>query len=353
MPSAVLTSTPGSASDPTGEPEVSQPGTAESAATDAIGQPTPASVPSSPATSATSGAPAVLMKTGSRGDRVRELQHRLLQLAWFEGPLTGTYDPATQAGVEGFQAKRGLVVTGLVDTRTWQLLTSMTRMPSHDEMYNVLKPGPALFDSGATGDGVKDLQARLKQVGWLSGPVTGTYGPATTAAVRGFQGKRQIPVTGAVDQRTLDRLRAMTHQPTADELANKPPKAVPRTGQLDARCMTGRVLCISKRTHTLSWVVDGKVQLVVDVRFGSEANPTREGMFTVGWKSRDHVSNLYHTKMPFAMFFSGGQAVHYSADFAARGYSGASHGCVNVRNHDAVQWLFGQVNVGDQVYVFS
>ncbi len=47
--------------------------------------------------------------------------------------------------------------------------------------------------------------------------------------------------------------------------------------------------------------------------------------------------------MPFAMFFSGGQAVHYSSDFAANGYYGASHGCVNVRDYDGVAWLFDQV----------
>ena len=56
--------------------------------------------------------------------------------------------------------------------------------------------------------------------------------------------------------------------------------------------------------------------------------------------------------MPFAMFFSGGQAVHYSSDFAARGYAGASHGCVNVRDHAGVSWLFDQVNIGDKVVIY-
>nr|MBA3783696.1 L,D-transpeptidase [Nocardioides sp.] len=54
----------------------------------------------------------------------------------------------------------------------------------------------------------------------------------------------------------------------------------------------------------------------------------------------------------FAMFFSGGQAVHYSPDFAAHGYAGASHGCVNVRDYDGVARLFGQVQIGDRVIVY-
>ncbi len=72
----------------------------------------------------------------------------------------------------------------------------------------------------------------------------------------------------------------------------------------------------------------------------------------MNFKSRDHVSSLYGSSMPFAMFFSGGQAVHYSSDFAARGYDGASHGCVNVRDYDAIAALFDKVNVGDPVIVY-
>jgi lipoprotein-anchoring transpeptidase ErfK/SrfK len=56
--------------------------------------------------------------------------------------------------------------------------------------------------------------------------------------------------------------------------------------------------------------------------------------------------------MPYAMFFSGGQAVHYSSDFAARGYNGASHGCVNVRDLAKIKVLFDQINVGDKVIVY-
>ncbi len=88
------------------------------------------------------------------------------------------------------------------------------------------------------------------------------------------------------------------------------------------------------------------------VRFGSSYTPTREGQFQVNSKSRDHVSSLYDTPMPFAMFFSGGQAVHYSPDFAARGYAGASHGCVNVRDQAGIAWLFDQVSIGDKVVIY-
>lgn len=214
--------------------------------------------------------------------------------------------------------------------------------------------GPALYSPGDRGPEVREIQARLKQIDWFTGDVTDFYGDVTTEAIRGFQAKRGFEVTGEVDQRTLDRLEEMTRQPTQDELTNQPPPASNGNtpGALDPRCQTGRVLCIDKTSRTLRWVVDGQVRKTVDVRFGSELTPTREGQFSVEWKNRDHVSSLYHTPMPFAMFFSRGQAVHYSSDFAARGYNGASHGCVNVRDRAGVEWLFDQVRVGDKVIVY-
>jgi lipoprotein-anchoring transpeptidase ErfK/SrfK len=143
----------------------------------------------------------------------------------------------------------------------------------------------------------------------------------------------------------------MTREPTADELANREPD--PADGSaLDARCLTGVALCVDKSSNSLRYVVDGDTRMTVDVRFGSAELPTREGQFAVFSKSRDHVSSLYDTSMPYAMFFSGGQAVHYSPDFAANGYNGASHGCVNVRDLGAIQSLFDQVAIGTKVVVY-
>ncbi|MFC4606657.1 peptidoglycan-binding protein [Streptomyces maoxianensis] len=207
-----------------------------------------------------------------------------------------------------------------------------------------------LMASGSKSERVRELQARLAQIGWFDDTPTGTYGPVTVASVKGFQGKRGLPTTGDTDTVTWQKLLAMTKQPTRDELTGK---AVNKpTAKLDPRCRTGRVMCVSKTTRTLSWVIDGKVQSTMDVRFGSQYTPTREGTFSVFHKSRHHVSSIYHTPMPYAMFFSGGQAVHYSADFAARGYNGASHGCVNVRNEGKIASLFAQVRQGDRVVIY-
>ena len=130
-------------------------------------------------------------------------------------------------------------------------------------------------------------------------------------------------------------------------------KAKPKPVTLDKRCLTGRAMCVSKKDRKLRWVINGEVKMTLDARFGGEKTPTRNGAFSVGWKSRNHVSSLYGSPMPFAMFFSGGQAVHYSQDFANVGYNGASHGCVNIRDRKQIEKLFDQVRVGDKVIVYT
>ncbi|MFE2017007.1 L,D-transpeptidase family protein [Streptomyces sp. NPDC059499] len=224
--------------------------------------------------------------------------------------------------------------------------------PSSPETKPSRKPAPrpkTLMSVGDRSKQVRELQARLRQIGHFDRRPTGYYGTATVASVKSFQGKRGLSRTGRTDTVTWQRLLGMTRKPTAQEL--DPPTDRP-AAEPDARCMTGRVLCISKNSRTLSWMIDGRVVSSMDVRFGSQYTPTREGTFSVYWKSRHHVSTIYDSPMPYAMFFSGGQAVHYSSDFAARGYSGASHGCVNVRDEGKIASLFAQVRNGDKVVIY-
>lgn len=236
--------------------------------------------------------------------------------------------------------------------RTWHKPTYKPR-PTHRAVppRRTAPPAPAaVIAFGTSSERVRELQARLRALGLFGRNPTGYYGTVTRSSVLAYQRGHGLSATGSVDRRTWNSLRTATKLPTRDELY--PPTTNP-LAKPDPRCMTGRALCISKTSRTLAWMVNGKVVSAMDVRFGSQYTPTREGQFQVDFKSRDHVSTIYHTPMPYAMFFSGGQAVHYSADFAARGYSGASHGCVNVRDKAKIAKLFDQVRTGDKVVVYK
>ena len=84
--------------------------------------PKPSATPSvtpKPEPTPTKTRPTALLAPGDKGEKVRELQHRLRQLEWYAGSITGTYARTTTKGVKGFQGKRKFAVTGEVDQRTW------------------------------------------------------------------------------------------------------------------------------------------------------------------------------------------------------------------------------------------
>jgi len=302
-------------------------------------------------TSTESPAPSPVYALGDSGDGVRELQARLRQIQWYQSDVTGEFDDTTFEAVQGFQAKRGLEPTGEVDETTWANLADMTSAPTEDEKHNRLAAGPPILGPGDEGDHVRELQARLKQIGWFEDEVTGTYGLVTADAVQGFQTKRGIAATSEVDENTWDVLVGMTRTPTDAELNNEPPEPPATSSGLPDECMTGRVLCIDKSEQVLRWVTDGDVNLTLDARFGTELGAAREGSFEVYWKRRQG-SFLFDTDTAYALFFDDGQAIHYSADFDENGYNDSQLGSVNVRDEDSMAQLFDDVDLGDQVYVY-
>jgi lipoprotein-anchoring transpeptidase ErfK/SrfK len=200
---------------------------------------------------------------------------------------------------------------------------------------------------GQTGGHVVALQRRLRKAGVLKAEyITGYFGPLTEKAVKQFQRRVRLKPTGKVSRRTWDVLVART----GTIVIKTPPKS---SVKLPARCKTsGRVLCVDKTKRKLYYVKARKIVRTVDARFGCAGMRTREGTFRVFRKSRHHVSSLFGAPMPYAMFFSGGQAVHYSRDFARVGYNGCSHGCVNIRARSTIAWIYSQIRIGDRVYVY-
>lgn len=62
------------------------------------------------------------------------------------------------------------------------------------------------FGKGAEGPDVHAVQAMLKSMGYFPATITGYYGTRTEAAVRKFQSDYGLPVTGAVDDKTLQSI---------------------------------------------------------------------------------------------------------------------------------------------------
>jgi lipoprotein-anchoring transpeptidase ErfK/SrfK len=129
--------------------------------------------------------------------------------------------------------------------------------------------------------------------------------------------------------------------------------AAPAEASPNACYSAARVICVDKSNQRLTLFENGESVFSMPVRFGSEETPTRNGTFTVYNKEAKHISRIAHVPMPYALFFSGGQAIHYSASFARDGYNGSSLGCVNTRNLAETKKLFDIAHIGDTVYVYG
>jgi len=53
------------------------------------------------------------------------------------------------------------------------------------------------------------------------------------------------------------------------------------------------------------------------------------------------------------MYLSGGEAVHYSEDFATTGYTTTSHGRINTRDRAALDYIYGRVKLGNPIHIYG
>ncbi len=82
---------------------------------------------------------------------------------------------------------------------------------------------------------VRELQTRLRGLGFNPGPIDGDAGPMTATAVTAYQEKRGLPQTGELDRALLDRLR-QEPQPKAAPA----PQVARHTARNDAGSQTAR-----------------------------------------------------------------------------------------------------------------
>ena len=190
--------------------------------------------------------------------------------------------------------------------------------------------------AGERGTLVLETQQRLLWMGYTSVRLTSVMDGRTQSAVIALRDKFFEGTSPTVTRDLMVLLRQLTKT----------------NGVLPARCRTVLVICIVKTQKLARLGRNNKVVVVADARFGSESNPTYEGTFQVTWKDRDHTSSLYHTWMPLALFFNGGEAVHFSPYFKAVGYYGHSHGCVNIRDWSKATAFFDNTPVGTTVVVY-
>ena len=133
------------------------------------------------------------LEKGDTGAAVKKLQQRLIDLGYLTGKADGDFGAKTKTAVAAFQAAIGLNSTGVADPDTQEYLYASTA-PSAPTAQPAAQPTQTPSDSGyqtlsygVSGEAVKNLQRRLKELGYFTGNVAGNYKDLTQAAVVAFQ----------------------------------------------------------------------------------------------------------------------------------------------------------------------
>ncbi len=143
------------------------------------------------------------LKKGDKGTAVKQLQQRLKELGYYTSAIDSDYGAKTVAAVKAFQKKNGLSQTGNVDEATLKKLNSTSAVKANGKTETV-----TTLKKGAKGAAVKQLQQRLKELGYYNAAIDSDYGTQTVNAVKAFQKKNGLSQTGNVDEATMKKLNS-------------------------------------------------------------------------------------------------------------------------------------------------
>ena len=151
------------------------------------------------ASSSSSSSSTTRLEKGSTGSAVKDLQTKLKKLGYYDAYVDGDYGDTTVAAVKAFQKKYNLTADGIAGKETLKKLDSAYKNADSDKDDDSLRMG----DSGSA---VKDLQTKLKKLGYYDGTVDSTFGSGTYAAVKAFQKKYNLTADGVAGSETLKKL---------------------------------------------------------------------------------------------------------------------------------------------------
>ena len=142
-----------------------------------------------------------VIRRGSMGASVKELQLKLKALRFLEGEADGIFGALTQSSVVNFQNANGLVADGIVGPMTWAALDQAFSAVERPE--SIQRP---TIRMGSRGEEVVLLQTKLRALGFFFGQIDGIFGPNTEAAVENFQTTHNLVPDGIVGPITWERL---------------------------------------------------------------------------------------------------------------------------------------------------
>ena len=138
-----------------------------------------------------------LLRRGSSGTAVRQLQEALKEAGHDPGPVDCEFGPATEAAVRAFQQEKEIAVDGVVGDITWLNI-------DEDAVFS-----HPVVRRGSTGLAVRRVQKRLTLAGYDTGGVDGIFGAGTEAGVKALQSDSGLTQDGVVGPQTWNAIDAL------------------------------------------------------------------------------------------------------------------------------------------------
>jgi peptidoglycan hydrolase-like protein with peptidoglycan-binding domain len=140
-----------------------------------------------------------ILRQGSKGNAVTELQQLLQSKGFYSGKIDGDFGTGTTNAVLKFQTANGLVADGIVGSSSWGKLRAV--IPTASQGLPTLLPG-------SKGAAVSQAQQLLKDKGYYQGRIDGDFGVGTRDAIASFQRANGLTVDGKVGEQTWKKLQA-------------------------------------------------------------------------------------------------------------------------------------------------
>jgi peptidoglycan hydrolase-like protein with peptidoglycan-binding domain len=134
-----------------------------------------------------------LTPTSAQSTRVKVLQCLLTEQGTYSGGITGTYDAATIAAARAWQAARKFTPSDTFEKRHWTALLSAGARTT--------------IKRGSVDESVHRLQRALNAAGAGRFRATGVFDAKTEAALRAYQSRLRIAVSGVATPQTWNKLQ--------------------------------------------------------------------------------------------------------------------------------------------------
>ena len=195
---------------------------------------------------------------------------------WDDGvgdPITG--GGTSQTNLPGIGVNSG---TGAATTRPSIGVTTANPGTARPSATNT--PAPSSLKKGSSGDSVRALQKRLKELGYYTGSVDGDFGENTEKAVKAFQERNGLTVDGKAGTNTMAKLNSSSAVKAATATATPKKTATPTPKRTATPTPRKTATPTPKPTSTPNLTKDIYLR---DGSSGKDVKRLQERLISLGW----------------------------------------------------------------------